>query len=135
LKERLPAKRPHPLDTPVSDADRLNDERNYMIGILTLLAAFGLLDNPTVQTDDAIDARFARRVRETNVEITLERPNEATFKGLTLSGIAVQLVRTDNPLQLVNPFAPPEYGAAEANVSWSPITGKAHGLKVFALTF
>ena len=108
-----------------------------MNGILTLFAAFGLIaaDNPSVQTDDSMAARTARRVRETNVEITLERPNELTVKGLTLDGIAVHAVRTDNPLQLLNPFAPPEYGRAEANVSWDPVTGKASGLKLFSIKF
>jgi hypothetical protein len=104
---------------------------------LSLVAALGLAtsDNPTVQTDDSVEARTARRLREINVQITLERPNEYTVNNVTYEGIAVQLFRTDNPLQLVNPFAPPEYGRAEANVSLNPVTGKATGLKLFGLRF
>src|SRR5947208_1042146 len=108
-----------------------------MKGIFTLFAAFGLIaaDSPSVQTDESMEARAARRLRETKIEITLERPNELTVKGLTLDGAAVQAVRADNPLQLFNPFAPPEYGRAEANVSWDPVSGKASGLKLFSIKF
>jgi hypothetical protein len=108
-----------------------------MSALLSLVAALGLAaaDNPTVQTDDSVEARTARRLREINVQITLERPNEYTVNNVTYEGIAVQLFRTDNPLQLFNPFAPAEYGLAEANVSLNPVTGKAAGLKVFGLRF
>jgi len=108
-----------------------------MKGILILFTAFGLAaaDNPSVQTDESMDARTTRRIRETNVEITLERPNELTVGNLTLEGVAVQAIRTDNPLQLINPFAPPEYGRAEDNVTRDPVSGKASGLKLFSIKF
>jgi hypothetical protein len=108
-----------------------------MNALLSLVAAFGLVaaDNPTVQTDDSVELRTARRLRETNVQITLERPNEYTVGNHTYEGIAVQLFRTDHPLQLINPFAPPEYGRAEANVSIDPVSGKAAGLKFFGVKF
>src|SRR5207248_1270485 len=108
-----------------------------MTALLSLVAALGLAtaDNPTVQTDESVEARTARRLRETNVQITLERPNEFPVNNLTYEGIAIQLFRTDNLFQLFNPFAPPEYGRAEANVSLDPVTGRASGLKLFALRF
>lgn len=108
-----------------------------MNALLSLVASFGLVtaDNPMVQTDDLVDARIARRLGEVNVQITLERPNEYTVNNVTYEGIAVQLFRTDNPLQLFNPFAPAEYGRAEANVSLDPVSGTAAGLKVFSLKF
>jgi hypothetical protein len=108
-----------------------------MSALLSLVAAFGLVttDNPTIQTDDSVEARTARRLRETNVQITLERPNQFTLNNTTYEGIAVQLFRTDNPLELFNPFAGPGYGRAEANVSIDPVSGKAAGLKLFALRF
>ena len=108
-----------------------------MKGILILFAAFGVIaaDNPSVQTDESMEARTVRRIRETNVAITLERPNELTVGNLTLDGVAILAVRADNPLQLVNPFAPAEYGRAEDNVTWDPVSGKASGLKLFSIKF
>jgi hypothetical protein len=44
------------------------------------------------------------------------KANEIASGRATYSGIAVQLLKTDNPLQLINPLAPPEYGSAEDNV-------------------
>ena len=62
-------------------------------------------------------------------------PNEAAFGKVIYSGIAVQLVKTDNLLQLFNPAAPLEYGRAEDNTVWDPITGKASGLKFLSISF
>jgi hypothetical protein len=63
------------------------------------------------------------------------KPNQIKGRHINYSGITVQLVKTDHPLQLVNPFAPEEYGSGEDNVVHSPITGKAHGLKILAIEF
>ena len=64
-----------------------------------------------------------------------EKPNEIVGKNVTYSGIAVQLAKTDNPLQLINPAAPARYGSSEDNVSRDPMTGKVTGLKIFAIDF
>ena len=61
--------------------------------------------------------------------------NEANFGHLIFSGIGIELVKARNPLQLINPAAPPEYGYADDNVVRDPITRRASGLKVFALQF
>ncbi len=61
--------------------------------------------------------------------------NEITLGHLTCSGIAVEAARAQNPLQLVNPAAPPQYGQAEDNVVLDPFSGRASGLKLFAIRF
>ena len=50
-------------------------------------------------------------------------------------GIIVQVRRADNPLQLINPFAPAEYGAAEANLPHDAVTSLPTGLILFSVRF
>jgi hypothetical protein len=52
-----------------------------------------------------------------------------------LSGIAVDLATFDNPLQLINPLAPPKYGTAEDNTLRDVNTGRAIGWKLFSIRF
>jgi hypothetical protein len=65
------------------------------------------------------------------------RPNEIKVGRLTLDGVAVELAKADthNPLQLLNPFAPANYGSPEDNVFRSPVDGKVSGLKIFEIRF
>jgi len=51
------------------------------------------------------------------------------------SGITIQLIRAPNPIQLINPWAPKEYGPSDQNLAIDPVTKKAAGLKFFAITF
>ena len=51
--------------------------------------------------------------------------------GIEYSGILVQAVR-NNPLQLINPFAP---GDGEANLVLNPVTKRVEGLKLFQVSF
>jgi hypothetical protein len=65
------------------------------------------------------------------------KPNEiaGTSPAITYSGVLVQAVKTDNPLQLINPFAPARYGNGGDNVDHDIITGKENGLKFFSIGF
>ena len=107
--------------------------------VLMLFAACGLIAaaGQPAQPDQSMDARTIQRAREANVAIKLGLPNELTTgKGLTLDGVAVQAIRTDNPLQLINPFAPKEYGSGDDNLvaERDPITGNHSGLKVLSVS-
>jgi len=53
---------------------------------------------------------------------------------LTYSGIAVEAVKVDNPLQLINLAAPVHYGFAEANLVRDPVA-RPSGLKIFSIAF
>ncbi|HVZ17524.1 MAG TPA: hypothetical protein VG897_10435 [Terriglobales bacterium] len=70
-----------------------------------------------------------------------ERANEIRNGRISYDGIFVQLVKTDNPLQLINPAAPAEYGASWDNVVAKPNTpsepeGSSHkGLNLFSIRF
>jgi hypothetical protein len=77
-------------------------------------------------------------VYRARIELSATRPNNVvqseTHPGIQYSGILVQAVR-NNPLQLLNPFAPARYGDGEANTVRSVITGRAEGLKVLSILF
>jgi hypothetical protein len=63
------------------------------------------------------------------------KPNEIQRYGHVYSGALVQVVKTDNPLQLINPFAPAEYGSGEDNLSRDWSNRKATGLRILSLKF
>jgi len=51
-------------------------------------------------------------------------------------GILYKAYRADNPLQLINPFAPREYGESDAaELRRDPITGVPSGFSVFSIRF
>jgi len=63
------------------------------------------------------------------------KPNEIkTEKGI-YSGVLPQAKKTDNPLQLINPAAPKEYGDAKDNTVTDPRTGQAQGIKLFSFSW
>jgi hypothetical protein len=63
------------------------------------------------------------------------KPNEIKTDSGTYSGVLPQLVKTDSPLQLVNPAAPKEYGEAKDNAVYDSRTGKAEGIKLFSFSW
>ena len=63
------------------------------------------------------------------------KPNEVVKRKVAYSGIAVEAYKTDNLLQLFNPFAPAKYGSALDNAMYNPGTGTARAWKVFSIQF
>lgn len=61
------------------------------------------------------------------------KPNEIKGRTKTYSGMAVQVVKTKNPWQLINPFAPAEYGSGWDNAVRDIGTDRVVGLKVLAI--
>jgi hypothetical protein len=63
------------------------------------------------------------------------KANEVAVGRLTLSGIAVQVIKAKNPLELLNPVAPAQYGSGTDNVEW--FAGSCTGplLKLFSINF
>lgn len=108
-----------------------------MLSLFILYSALSLLpvNTESPSTRDSLEAQTAKRAAETPLTLIEKKPNEIKSGRITLSGIAVQIVTTDNVLQLINPFAPAEYGWAEQNVVWEPGTAKASGLKIFSIEF
>jgi hypothetical protein len=108
------------------------------LAVLVLFAAFGAYSQTTSGQNsmDSQITRFLKQNPDQNLFITgAERPNEIKRNGVSYSGIFVELMKTDNPLQLINPAAPPEYGSSEDNTARDPITGRVSGLKLFSISF
>jgi hypothetical protein len=90
---------------------------------------------PAPQSDD-----HSARTRNTPWQadfslIAPAKPNEIVHGNHTYSGVAVQFVKTQNPLQLVNPCAPAEYGTGHENLDRDLITHKVTGFKIFSFSF
>jgi hypothetical protein len=85
-------------------------------------------------SDEAFAAQIIRNAGETPVISTELKPNEITIGKFTFSGITIELVKMPNPLQVLNPFAPPEYGPGEINLARDP-RGHPSGLRFFSIEF
>ena len=58
----------------------------------------------------------------------------------TYTGIGVQLIQAEQPLQLLNPLAPKNYGTGEQNLildmfRYDMVTKQPVGLKLFSINF
>jgi len=53
----------------------------------------------------------------------------------TYTGIGVQLIQAEQPLQLLNPLAPASYGTGEQNVVLDVFSDHPIGLKLFSFNF
>lgn len=85
-------------------------------------------------TESLVADGWVTKSREAALSFEL-RPNEVRVGHLTLDGVGIEVAKVDNPLQLLNPFAPAKYGSPEDNVFRSPVDGKVSGLKVFEIRF
>jgi len=65
----------------------------------------------------------------------VEKPNELRLGNVTLSGSLVETVKVDNRLQLINPWAPREYGESRDNTAFSVINNQVTGWKLIAIEF
>jgi hypothetical protein len=108
---------------------------NALANALALTAAPAATNAPAGTMAESLISE-AYRAKSQGSLLSLElRPNEIKVGRLTLDGVAIELAKADNPLQLLNPFAPPQYGSPEDNVFRSPVDRKVSGLKVFELKF
>ena len=110
-----------------------------LLAAVTLFIAVGV-QSQTTSTEDAMDAQIMRQLgaypsSKDLFTAGVEKPNEVKVNGLTYSGFFVELIKTDNPLQLINPLAPAEYGSAEDNTARDAITGEPLGFKLFSIQF
>jgi hypothetical protein len=54
-------------------------------------------------------------------------------RGVTYGGALYEIAKADQPLQILNPFAPARYGSGETNVVRDPITKQPRGVAFFSL--
>ena len=108
-----------------------------MLKITLLFSTLAILNvnGQSMRINDTLESWTARRLQETPPRFEETKPNEIKVGKLTYSGIAVEAIQLDNPLQLINPAAPVQYGFAEANLVRDPIVGRVSGLKIFSIQF
>ncbi len=61
--------------------------------------------------------------------------NTIVGRRATYSGVAVQLIKTDHPLLLLDPFAPESYGTGEGNLLRDPFKRTSDAIKIFSISF
>jgi hypothetical protein len=64
-----------------------------------------------------------------------EKPNEIQLGKITLSGSLVEAVKVKKPVQLINPWAPREYGESQDNATFGVINHQVTGWKLFSIDF
>lgn len=89
---------------------------------------------PAPTLAEALVNRLARELTPETVE-PVQRPNEISVGSYRYSGILVQVLRSANPLQLLNPWAPASAGAGAQNLVLDPVSGGPSGLKLLAVNF
>jgi hypothetical protein len=91
---------------------------------------------PPVQAESLLESQTSLRLeRASSLSSKESTLSEILAGGLSYSGIAVEVVKTDNLLQLFNPLAPAKYGSVESNTLRDLDTGRASGLKLFSIDF
>ena len=111
-----------------------------MKSLVAMTALFMVL-TASAQTIPAINSmesqirqRLASRPDPNLWEPRPEKPIKLRRGNVTYSGILVEMVKTDNWLELINPAAPPQYGSSEDNVVRDTQTGR-EGLRLFSIGF
>jgi len=100
---------------------------------IVLVAALAACDQAS-----AVTSQHARSHSTTLVQrrhsVQSHRPAAEARPQVT--GVIPGAIRTGNPLQMLNPFAPAKYGTAEENVVLNPeVPGKWDGIKLLGISF
>ncbi len=105
--------------------------------LVVLVCALGALTAHAQVTsaERLIESAKPQRGKQTSALTPEGKANEIVKGNVAYNGVAVQLVKASNPLQLFNPAAPARYGSAQDNVLRDPTTGLAAGLKFLSLRF
>ena len=83
-----------------------------------------------------LESQWSDRLAKVSLHSLSEgNPNEIVKGNFAYSGIAVAAFKTDNPLQLVSPFAPARYGSGLDNVLRDLKTGGVSGWKLLQIGF
>jgi hypothetical protein len=93
-------------------------------------------NTPPSNAQPKLETQIINRLNKTNSVLMNElKLNELRKGSVTYSGLAVEVARLSNPLQLFNPAAPPQYGSPDDNVLPDPYNGRNLGWKILSLDF
>ncbi len=116
----------------------MRDNTSYMktlLILLTVLTAGTLAAQPPKPADHTAKTELLPSGHESLIVVKPESANAIAGRKVVYSGVAVQIAKTKNPLQLINPFAPAEYGSGHENLDRDIITGKPTGFKFISISF
>jgi hypothetical protein len=110
---------------------------------LALVAAHGQLTeavatatNQTRQADVLrLDPELTQQQIETLFRFQTDMVTRVFGIDVTVDGVIPRALRAEHPLQLINPFAPSEYGNGLDNVTTDPQSGQANGIRFLGLKF
>lgn len=106
-----------------------------LIGFAACAASAQSTNAPPAATDQAFESEVARRARHNPPIVREAKPNEIIGPRVSYEGIFVEAAKRRNLLQLINPWAPAEYGSAMDNAMRDPVAGRVMGLKFFSVKF
>ena len=106
-------------------------KRSLIVLTLAWACSSWAADPPTAETLATPDAAMRT---ETAGALRPEQINQIRRRRVVYSGSVVQAIKTHNPLQLINPFAPASAGSGEANTCVDPKTGAAAGFKLISIS-
>jgi hypothetical protein len=94
---------------------------------LTILMALALAASVSAQT-------YTAPVKKKGSRDKVLKPPPVTNRS-DVEGAIPRGLRGGNPLQMLNPKAPAQYGTAAQSLSIDPYTGKWNGIKLFEIIF
>lgn len=97
----------------------------------------GTTNAPVAQSDKLLQVQPIRSFLEGDPDLSFNafEANELRSGRYTYSGILVQVIKAKDPLQLLNPLAPAQYGSGWDNMEMLPTSAKGPRLKFFSISF
>lgn len=108
--------------------------KNWLV--ISAVAAVPFLSPAQVKPTQAwTDAEVATFARSYTLGLPTPGYDLARAGRWEYSGIVVQIFRSPNPLQLLNPWAPVAYQPTRSALAVDPITRRPVGVRLFAIHF
>jgi hypothetical protein len=100
-------------------------------------ASYVATNAPPGQVEKVVQVQPVRTPTKSPHRLAFKEPktNEVTLGRHTYSGIGVQIIKAKNPLQLLNPAAPAQYGSAWDNLDQFRVSDSGPMLKLFSFSF
>jgi hypothetical protein len=102
--------------------------KKYLISALLILTASAVVAAPQTFSAPAKPKRGMKSAVKKKTPPPLQREE---IRGVLPRAFAAG----NNPLQMLNPKAPAQYGTAQQSVVTEPVTGKWKGIKLFEIVF
>ena len=110
--------------------------KNLFIVLILTICSVSNSFGQTNQTEISKQTEVGQKPKQTiNVAPPAKPAPTGLRKKATYSGVLVQVTKTDNPFQLINPFAPARYGSGFSHLRIEPSTGKAQGISLLTIGY